>query len=133
MSFRIDTELALRYIDYVICGSFGGNFPSRSQDIRLIVRHHQIGTIPATNLLRLSPGTVVRFGGRHWCVLRLLRDSVELEPSHSTTGLEIVYGGAGAALVGLKPFHAASPACCRSAAPRLPGRWQRPGIPAGRT
>jgi hypothetical protein len=35
---------------------------------------------------------------RHWCVRRVLRDSVELDPSNNTAGLEISYGGAGAAL-----------------------------------
>src|SRR5205807_8962099 len=75
-----------------------GNFPSRSREIRLVARNHQIGTIPATNLLRLSPGTFVRFGGRHWCVRRVLQDSVELDPSNNTAGLEISYGGGRAAL-----------------------------------
>jgi hypothetical protein len=70
-----------------------GNFPSRSREMKLISQGKQLGIIPATNLIRLSPGTNVRFGGRHWRVRRVLPDSIELESSNSTTGLEITYGG----------------------------------------
>src|SRR5262249_43176848 len=75
-----------------------GNFPSRSREIRLLTQGKQIGVIPATNLIRLSPGTCVRFGGRHWHVRRVLPESVELEPTNSPTGLEISYGGTSAAM-----------------------------------
>lgn len=75
-----------------------GNFPSRSREVQLMVGGRQIGTIPATNLMRLSPGTCVRFGGRHWCVRRVLRDSIELDPSSNAAALEISYGGTGAAM-----------------------------------
>ena len=73
-----------------------GNFPARSRDVRLLTAGRPIGTIPATNLLRLAPGTIVRFAGRHWRVQRTLADTVEVEPSAATSGLDITYSGSGA-------------------------------------
>ena len=72
-----------------------GNFPLRSRDVPLKVVGRQIGNVPATNLLRLVPGVVVRFAGRHWRLVRILADSIELEPSRSAAGIEISYGGTG--------------------------------------
>lgn len=72
-----------------------GNFPLRSRDVPLKVGGRQIGNVPATNLLRLVPGVVVRFAGRHWRVVRILADCIELEPSRSAAGIEISYGGKG--------------------------------------
>jgi len=72
-----------------------GNFPLRSRDVPLRVGGRRIGNVPASNLLRLVPGVVVRFAGRYWRVERVLADSIELEPSRSAAGIEIRYGGMG--------------------------------------
>jgi hypothetical protein len=48
--------------------------------------------------MRLSPGTIVRFGGRHWKVRRVAGDAIELESCSNTAGLEISYGGSGITL-----------------------------------
>lgn len=70
-----------------------GNFPLRSRDVRLTVNGRELGTVPAANLLRLAPGVIVRFAGRHWRVRRLMPERIEVEPTQSTAGLEITYGG----------------------------------------
>lgn len=75
-----------------------GNFPTRSRDIRLTVGSRQLGTVPATNITQLSPGSIVRFGGRYWCVRRVLWDRIEVDPSPNTAGVEIKYGGTGVSL-----------------------------------
>jgi hypothetical protein len=56
----------------------------------------QIGNVPAMNLLRLSPGVIVRFAGRHWCVRHIRADHIDVEPSRSAGGVEISYGGTAA-------------------------------------
>lgn len=71
-----------------------GNFPSRSRDVRLSLSGRELGTIPATNLLRLVPGTIVRFAGRHWRVRRTRSDVIEVEPSREASGIEVSYSGA---------------------------------------
>lgn len=73
-----------------------GNFPLRSRDVRLVTGGRQIGTVPVMNLVRLSLGVIVRFAGRHWRVCRITPDHIEVEPSRSTGGVEISYGGTGA-------------------------------------
>lgn len=72
-----------------------GNFPLRSRDVRLVVGGRQIGSVPAMNLMRLVPGTVVRFAGRHWRVRQIRPDCIEVEPTRSPAGVEISYGGTG--------------------------------------
>jgi ATP-dependent Lhr-like helicase len=73
-----------------------GNFPLRSRDVRLMAGGREIGNVPAMNLMRLSPGVVVRFAGRHWRVRRIQPESIDVEPSRSGVGVEISYGGTGA-------------------------------------
>jgi ATP-dependent Lhr-like helicase len=75
-----------------------GNFPLRSRDVRVTVSGRQLGTIPASNLLRLAPGVIIRFAGGHWRVRRVRPEVIEVEPSRQTTGLEITYAGAGVPL-----------------------------------
>jgi ATP-dependent Lhr-like helicase len=75
-----------------------GNFPARSRDVRLEVNGRELGSVPATNLLRLTPGTTIRFAGRYWNVRRVGADIIEVEPSRQQTGMEIAYVGPRAAL-----------------------------------
>lgn len=70
-----------------------GNFPVRSRDVQLRAGNREIGRIPATNLLRITAGTILRFGGAHWRVRRVLPDFVDVEPTRSASGLEVSYGG----------------------------------------
>jgi ATP-dependent Lhr-like helicase len=70
-----------------------GNFPVRSRDVRLMASGRQIGSVPAANLMRLSAGAIVRFAGRHWRVRLLQPDYIDVEPSRSTVGIDVTYGG----------------------------------------
>ena len=70
-----------------------GNFSSRSRDIKLMSSGREIGVVPANNLLRLRPGVVVRFAGRHWQVRRVQSTVVDLEPSRQSSAVEISYSG----------------------------------------
>lgn len=70
-----------------------GNFPARSRAIRLMVRGRELGTVPASNLLRLRAGIVVRFAGRDWAVARVAPDHVDLEASGRGPGIPLTYAG----------------------------------------
>ena len=70
-----------------------GNFPTRSRDVSIMLAGRELGTVPATNLLRLASGITTRFAGRYWRVCRVSPDAIEVEPTSATTGIEIVYGG----------------------------------------
>ena len=73
-----------------------GNFPLRSRDVRLMAGGRQVGNVPVTNLMRLSAGVVMRFGGRHWRVRGTRLDHIDIEPCRGTGGVEVSYGGTGA-------------------------------------
>ena len=75
-----------------------GNFPSRSRDVKLVCSGRELGTVPSNNLLRIRPGVVVRFGGRHWHVRRVQSALVDLEPSREAAAVEIAYSGSKAPL-----------------------------------
>ncbi len=75
-----------------------GNFPTRSRDVRVLVSNKELGTIPATNLLRLRPGMSMRFAGRYWRVLRVRPNVIEVEPSRQRSGVEVIYSGSKAPL-----------------------------------
>jgi len=75
-----------------------GNFPLRSRDVRLVAGSREIGTVPAVNLMRLTPGVIVRFAGQHWRVRRILADRIEIERVQSTVGIEMTYGGTAVAM-----------------------------------
>jgi ATP-dependent Lhr-like helicase len=74
------------------------NFSARSRDIKLMSSGREIGVVPANNLLRLRPGVVVRFAGRHWQVRRVQSSVVDLEPSRQSSAVEISYSGSKAPL-----------------------------------
>ena len=73
-----------------------GNFPLRSREVRLMAGGRQVGNVPVTNLMRLSAGIIIRFGGRHWRVRGIRADHIEIEPCRGTGGVEVSYGGTGA-------------------------------------
>ncbi len=75
-----------------------GNFPARAREVPLVAANREIGTVPASNLLRMAPGSIVRFGGRHWRVRRMTFNHVEVEASRGPAALDISYGGSGAPL-----------------------------------
>ena len=82
-----------------------GNFPLSSQTIDLRSGKRLLGSVPRHNLMRLNPGTRVRFAGSVWRVKRVDNGSVEVEPSTVMQGVvDLSYGGAGGA--GLDSFHA---------------------------
>lgn len=70
-----------------------GNFPARSRDIRLMVHNHELGSIPASNLLRIRTGAIIRFAARNWQVRGVRPETIDVEPSSQSPGLEITYGG----------------------------------------
>ncbi|MER3484846.1 MAG: hypothetical protein C4345_01580, partial [Chloroflexota bacterium] len=73
-----------------------GNFPARSRDVQLRVNGRELGSVPATNLLRIMPKTTIRFAGRYWNVRRVGANTIEVEPSRLRAGLDLTYGGTGA-------------------------------------
>jgi ATP-dependent Lhr-like helicase len=82
-----------------------GNFPLSSQTIDLRSGRQILGTVPRHNLMRLTPGTRVRFAGRTWCVRRIDSAFVEVEPSPGKGKAEdLSYGGKNDS--GLDSFHA---------------------------
>ena len=82
-----------------------GNFPLSSQTIDLRSGKRLLGSVPRHNLMRLIPGTRVRFAGTVWRVKRVDPGSVEVESSTGGQGVvDLSYGGAVGA--GLDSFHA---------------------------
>ena len=72
-----------------------GNFALRSRDVRVMLSEREIGRVPASNLVRLTEGDVVRFGGRHWRVRRLRAERIDVEPCRSVDGMEFTYASTG--------------------------------------
>jgi len=70
-----------------------GNFPARSRVVTLRAGTRELGNIPAVNAIRLSRGSVISFGGRHWRVARLLPETIELEQSQAAPTVPLIYGG----------------------------------------
>lgn len=81
------------------------NFPLSSQTIDLRSGRQILGTVPRHNLMKLRPGTRVRFAGRVWAVKFMDPAYVEVKASSSKGAvIELSYGGAGTG--GLDSFHA---------------------------
>lgn len=75
-----------------------GNFPGRSREVHVCSGGRQVGSIPAANLLRLTPGAIFRFAGRHWRVRQVRPEQIDVEPTKSPAAIEVSYGGSGARL-----------------------------------
>lgn len=70
------------------------NYPAGSQTVDLICNGHQLGRIPAINLLRLEAGDVLRFAGRTYGVKRLERGRLHVEPATARRQVvEVLYLG----------------------------------------
>jgi ATP-dependent Lhr-like helicase len=81
------------------------NFPLSSQTIDLRNGRQILGTVPRQNLMKMRPGTRVRFAGRVWAVKFMDPAFIEVEASSSKgTVIELSYGGTGTG--GLDCFHA---------------------------
>ncbi len=70
-----------------------GNYPGRSREVQLKVNGRELGSVPATNLLRIEVGTTIGFAGRYWSVRRVASDTIEVEPSRQRAGLDLTYAG----------------------------------------
>jgi ATP-dependent Lhr-like helicase len=73
-----------------------GNYGAGSQEVT--VRHgaKELGTVPATNLLRLGHGDTVRFAGQCWRIRKASPDGFDLEPiKANSVGQDFLYGGSG--------------------------------------
>ncbi|HPO87592.1 MAG TPA: DEAD/DEAH box helicase [Candidatus Hydrogenedentes bacterium] len=71
-----------------------GNYGSGSQTVDLYHGAKCLGEIPATNLLRIHRGSVVRFNGKCWRVQKASRDKILLEPVRSGDAIDFTYAGA---------------------------------------
>lgn len=81
------------------------NFPLSSQTIDLRVGRQILGSVPRLNLVKIRPGTRVRFAGRQWVVRFLDPAYIEVESSSGKgESVELSYGGKAAG--GLDAFHA---------------------------
>lgn len=77
-----------------------GNMPMRSHEITINYGKKEIGHIPAVNLLRIENGTVIRFAGKCWQVVKTEKDKILVEPHHHTDSvLEIRFSSEGAAAI----------------------------------
>jgi ATP-dependent helicase Lhr and Lhr-like helicase len=73
-----------------------GNFGASSQQVE--VRHGEkvLGSIPATNLLRVIAGNHVRFAGQCWRIRAASPDGIAVEPiPASTRAIDFTYDGSG--------------------------------------
>jgi ATP-dependent Lhr-like helicase len=55
-----------------------------------------LGSVPRQNLIRVRPGSVLRFAGRNWSVVRVEQRSIEVEPAPGRGhDVDVSYGGTG--------------------------------------
>jgi hypothetical protein len=81
------------------------NVPLSSQTIDLRSGRQILGTVPRHNLMKMRPGTRVRFAGRVWAVKFMDPAYIEVEAASSKGAvIELSYGGSGTG--GLDSFHA---------------------------
>jgi ATP-dependent Lhr-like helicase len=73
-----------------------GNFPARSREVPLLASGREIGTVPASNLLRLSPGLRIRFAGRTWTIAEVHPSRIDVVAARGrASGIDIGYLGKG--------------------------------------
>lgn len=74
-----------------------GNFPARSREIPIQASGKEIGAVPASNLVHLSPGLRIRFAGRAWKIAHLHANRIDVVPARGrASDTEIRYLGRGA-------------------------------------
>lgn len=73
-----------------------GNFPQGSETIDLRHGKRLLGSVPRHNLIRVLPGTTLRFGGRRWAVQRVDARCLDLAPSNARQhDIDVSYSGVG--------------------------------------
>lgn len=71
-----------------------GNFPLTSRQVPVYFHSKHLGDIPQVNLLRLTPGTSIRFGGATWRISKCMKDGIFVDREGSSSKqVEILYGG----------------------------------------
>ncbi|MBF8264317.1 MAG: hypothetical protein HW384_181 [Dehalococcoidia bacterium] len=71
-----------------------GNFGIGSQMVDVYHGSKRLGDVPATNLMKLLNGSLIRFAGKCWKVQKFSRDGIFLQPSPATSGAsDFSYGG----------------------------------------
>lgn len=69
-----------------------GNMPIGSQEVVINHGKKEIGHIPAANLLKIEYGTIIRFAGKCWRVVKAEKDGIHVEPYYNTEdALDIKY------------------------------------------
>jgi len=72
------------------------NFPQLSSTVDLRHRGRILGSVPRYNLFRLRAGTLVRFAGRQWRVVRLEPHNIDVEPAQGRNhSVDLSFGGTG--------------------------------------
>lgn len=73
-----------------------GNFPARSREVKVWEGNREIGTVPVTNLIRVAPGSRVRFAGRIWEVQQVRPDQIDVRPARGKgPAIDFLYPGKG--------------------------------------
>lgn len=67
------------------------NFGSGSQTVDLYHGTKWLGEVPATNLLRIRRGSVVRFAGKYWRVQKASREKILLQPARPGHAMDFTY------------------------------------------
>ena len=73
-----------------------GNYGAGSQQVVVRYGTKELGTVPATNLLRLGHGDTVRINGKCWRIRKVSPDGFDLEPVQTNSvAQDFSYGGIG--------------------------------------
>ena len=73
-----------------------GNFPARSREVPIRVRGGDLGSVPASNLTRLTRGVQIQFAGRVWTVSNVQANRIDVVPVRGRGSVtEIGYLGMG--------------------------------------
>lgn len=68
-----------------------GNLPAGGREIPIRTGQRLLGTVPIGNVIALHVGTVIRFSGGDWRVVRVTSVEVEVVASRGVAGIEIMY------------------------------------------
>lgn len=80
----------------VDCRLIYGNFPLSTREVEIYSGAKHLGSVPATNLLRVYQGAVVRFKASTWRVQKVSQDHIVLkQASPDPNAIDFQYGGSG--------------------------------------
>jgi hypothetical protein len=70
-----------------------GNLPTGRREVSLRAHGRELGTIGADNLPKLHRGATIRFAGRHWEIVNVKANTVDVLPTSKRSAIDLTYFG----------------------------------------